>query len=60
MNALPLANESPIRAFRLVPMCEAEVPHHWHGNRPTIDKMDDERVLGYRHVLCARLADFNR
>jgi hypothetical protein len=60
MNALSLTNESPIRTFRVVPMGETGIPRHWHRNRPTIDEMDDECVLGYRHLLCTRLADFNR
>jgi hypothetical protein len=47
MNALSLTNESPIRAFRLVAMCESGAPRHRHRNRPTINKMDYERVLGY-------------
>jgi len=60
MNALSLTNESPIRTFRLVPMGETGVPRHRHRNCPTIDEMDDEGVLGYKHLLCTRLADVNR
>ena len=51
VNTFALPDESPMRAFGLVPMRQARVPRQWDTDAPAVDEIDNKGVIrcgGYR------------
>lgn len=60
MNALTFADESPLCPLSLASVGQARVPRQRHADRPTVDELDNEDVVGERHMLRPGFADFTR
>src|ERR1019366_3387024 len=53
------ANETPIASLRRCPVRQTREPGQRHGNRPTIVKVDDQRLVARTHALSERFPDLS-
>ena len=59
VNTFALPDESPMRAFGLVPMRQPRIPRQRDTDASAVDKIDDKGVIREGHPLRPCLGDFS-
>ena len=60
MNSFAPSDEAPVATFARGAMRQSWIPSDGHTDGSTVHEVDDERVVGDRHVLGQRGAQFTR